>query len=763
MNRPTKHIICLWAVLFAGVLASGLLAAESPNSLELDGREVVVRVYKNWQDDPCGFYEYAVRLKGRIVRFDFNDVNESAFVAVVGHDQEDDVAREAIANRICGWGYERRLQFSLPGRPPKEQDFWWSFADALGNPIPSAVVRVYLTDKEHHVLIGRWKADADGRLRLPFCLGTSIAEVRIGHGSRVSTSQLRFIVSSPEYGTGVVESSRFKKPYTIFAPVVRPSTEAYERCAWGVVVDSDNNRVSGVLVRCTGLVALGGNYINGIYNHKFAAPTDEDGRFRLYLPVAEDQEGIGTLIPPKTEYCVKIDPPTRLGLLPYSGKIPNGQETKITLETAGYSRTFAFEDENGPITDSNQLRRIEITIQRSGKPNLWLNYEKWRDGGFFPVGRYEARCWAGRGYGFEPIEVAADSPKWLVFKLLRGRPYYGQVVDGITGEPMEGAFVIDVDGSCSQENLSMLANKQWDALHDLPASTSGGSGDSRDVLRPVTNSYSFSMIARTKKDGWFEMTLPPKRDFSKIVIFDANRLTVITDRRECESEGDNSYKVPLTKLFPAATVVVEACADDPNDPNPPTIWPEWIIDEKNNPPWVRDLLANCQFDNFMDGIRKDFSVHLNKQCSFYVPAELNLQLQLRPRYDESQQWSPLTIAESVNLQQGQRLDLGRWKIQRTIKVFVEILDSTGGPVEGVPVTAISQYGDTSCNTDEYGLAPFDVAPDAKGEFVVEHKPADSSDEPHLREALPYEITSPEDANTVFTLRVSDEIFYHLFK
>lgn len=41
--------------------------------------------------------------------------------------------------------------------------------------------------------------------------------------------------------------------------------------------------------------------------------------------------------------------------------------------------------------------------------------------------------------------------------------------------------------------------------------------------------------------------------------------------------------------------------------------------------------------------------------------------------------------------------------------------------------------------------------------------AEGTDEPHLCEAIPYEIAGPEDANSVFALQLSDEMLYHLFK
>jgi hypothetical protein len=96
-------------------------------------------------------------------------------------------------------------------------------------------------------------------------------------------------------------------------------------------------------------------------------------------------------------------------------------------------------------------------------------------------------------------------------------------------------------------------------------------------------------------------------------------------------------------------------------------------------------------------------------------------------------------------------------------VFAEVLNSAGQPIEGVPVTAVSRYGKKISNTDEDGIALFYLARDAAGEFVVEYKQGDEPGALDLREAIPYEIARPEDANIVYTLQVSDEIIYHLFK
>jgi hypothetical protein len=123
----------------------------------------------------------------------------------------------------------------------------------------------------------------------------------------------------------------------------------------------------------------------------------------------------------------------------------------------------------------------------------------------------------------------------------------------------------------------------------------------------------------------------------------------------------------------------------------------------------------------------------------------------------------MTLGRDLNLKQGQVLDLGRIEIKRVFNVFAEVQRSTGEPVEGLPVKACDQYGQIISNTDHEGVAMFSVARDSRGEFVVEYKPPEPETALHLRESVPYQITGPEDANSVYEFSVSDEIIYQLLK
>jgi hypothetical protein len=739
---------------------------------ELDGREVVVRLYQNRQQDPAGYTEAILRVRGGTIRFSFHDVNEPELVGVFGEDQKDTLVKKVLGRRIFGWAYKKGLQFRLPRRmaPDREADFWWTFNDALGNPIPEAPVEVYLGHERRSVFITQGKTDSSGQLKLAFCPSEGDAFLRVGPTTHhYITTHSRFVLSYPSYGRCVVEVSlddEDRHSHDIFVPCTPPDSNGEGRCIWGTVVDPDNNAVPGLFIEATGMYAPSGDWIGRIHGQRCGVITDNQGRFRLYMPVKEYEEKIGTLIPPKSEYYVKIEPPKELGFLPFKGKIPNGQETKITLERAGYFHTFVLEDENGPITDPNQLRRIYLYVERPGKRKLSFKYNQWRNGGMFPLGTYGAAVNSPRGCTFEAIEVTEESPRQLVFRPLPARVYSGRVVHGITGEPMAGVFVTDLQANYSKANLSMLTREQWDALHSLPTTASSSDKTLSKIAEPVDWPYPFTRIVRTDANGWFELKAPPKLHVFKLVLFEQDYLSVLIENDLFSRIDEHASEIPVTKMFPAAKVVVEPLAEGYEIRRRPRPWAKWIISGGDNPPWVQDLLDSC-IDDFMEGIRRDLVLRINQgPQSFYIPAGPNLQLQfwLNPRRGTAENgWGPMTIASNINLEQGQVLDLGRLEMKRALPMFVDVIDPAGKPVEGVPVTACDQYGRTTRNTDEKGAAIFSLARDSRGEFVVEYKPAEGTDDPHLREAMPFEMTSIADANTVFTMQLSDEILEALFK
>ena len=97
-------------------------------------------------------------------------------------------------------------------------------------------------------------------------------------------------------------------------------------------------------------------------------------------------------------------------------------------------------------------------------------------------------------------------------------------------------------------------------------------------------------------------------------------------------------------------------------------------------------------------------------------------------------------------------------------VYVKIVNSTGEPVEGVPVRKlVGNAGSVAHNTDENGLVMFHLPTYSQGKFYVSHYEQADEGGIHLKEELPYQIKGEEDNNSEFVLELSDEILYYLFK
>ncbi|MHC4476588.1 MAG: carboxypeptidase regulatory-like domain-containing protein [Planctomycetota bacterium] len=677
---------------------------------ELSGRKVMVRLYNNPDEDPEVFDERVVTADGHMVKLDFGDIDRSVFVAICGQDQKDKVLRELLGNAVFGWRYNKRLEFFLPYKPAAgTKACRWTIVDALGAPVPNAEVKVYLKKSKAQLLLAKGTADAEGQFETSVqrpSLDAFWYRHKEGAGSR-----FWFMASAVGYGTAVVEP--FHWPERLFVPLVARGTEADERSIWGVVVDQNDQPVEGALVRADGVVAVGAKGVPRVGSQRHGVLTDKEGRFRTYVPIAEHVDEIGTLIPTKAKYAVRIEPPAGRDLAPFLwGLIPNGQHSKITLDYAGYYHTFIFEDENGLITDPRLLEGIGVKIERQGPGgDIWLSYRKWKDGGFFPLGKYIPRC---ERYTFQPLEVASDSPEQLVFRLAPARTYYGRVVDGTTGKPMSGASV-------------RISRK--DSVH-------------------------------TDQNGSFEVTVSPKAAVDVIYVTKENYLKVRILYSWVKRDGRGRYQFPEVKLFPAATVVVEPVGAKHS--KFPTLFfrPQWFLVEQGSSHWAQDLLAACG-KHPQDGIYRDFRIGGRKGNSFPVPAGVPLRINLRVLGDI--EWAPTTITDYVKLKQGQVYDAGRHEMTEPFKVFVEVLDSAGKAVEGVPVVVCGDHDPAISSSGEDGLAYFDFVGYSKGEFIVECTSSEDASSAPLRQSLDYEISGPEDANSMFTLELSDGLLQHLFK
>ncbi|MHC4646995.1 MAG: hypothetical protein ACYTBJ_15980 [Planctomycetota bacterium] len=741
---------------------------------ELQNRSVAVRIYPVGCENPTDYRSVTLRVDDGKIRFELEQEDGAVFVVIFGSDQQDEIISSVLGNRIYGWPYEKGSEFTLPRFVGKggQNPCVWSFADAVGNVVARAHIKLYLFRKSRatgtrQALVAAGKLDDLGQPTDIYCRGRGYAQRETG----IPTAKFRFVISHPNYDTLYVEPEGYSPPEALFVPSVPADSNAAGRCIWGTVVDPNGAPISGAMIRGIAVIPMGGNWIRTLRGQRHGAVTDEHGRFRMYLLPEEGAFEVGILVPPKTEYQVSIEPPPGRNLMGRTTEIMNGRETEVVLEYAGYFHTFAFEDANGPITDLEVLSDISVVIKRPGKyEDHWFWYEQWKDGGRFPLGTFTV---SHKNLRFEHVAVTAESPERIVFKLRPERLYQGRVTHGVTGEPMVGALVIAAGKCQRQNNLAYVDSEEWDTLHKLRDQVLPTDEDFQELLRPLRIHCSINGLVRSSEEGRFEIALPNNVKTLRIAALEENFLPFYAPIGWAKQDEHGDYELPDLKLFPAAKVVLRPVfAIDPNHPLSlrvpgfPLMGPDWFIDKEKSPAWADELLAAC-CEQADEGIYRGYELAVVKIQGDYrshrllVPAGVSFRLNLRSL--NNIEWAPITVGDGLMLEQGQLVDLGRHKIVEPFGILVEVLNSSNGPVEGIPVVVSGGYDPAVSNTDEEGVALFDFVGYSKGEFIVEHKGENYPQAPKLRQSIPYEISGVEDANNVYTLQLSDEMLKALFK
>lgn len=761
MNHPTKHIICLWAVLFVGSASVASFAAQPSQPLDLNGREVVVRVYNDWklklykfkqwvlpQDEPEVFEKITVEFKGNSLRLESIEPapaqsDKSTVVVIIAEDQNDTLVKKALDDAIYAQPYEQGLTFSLP-RARQIPSVWLTFSDALGDPIPQATVQIFLSDNRNQAKasIRNVLLDDKGRMAMPTLTG--------------SLNRLALIISHPDYGIAFVEEVYPWSRKTYLLPLSKTGTQADQRSIWGVVVDPQGNPVQGALISGCMAYTPGRGKIRA-RDFSNMVLTDPNGQFAMHLPVEKTEYGPAT-IPPICDYEVLVKAPKALNLMPYSGLVRNGQGTTIVLQKRPemHLRTFAFEDEAGPITDPNWLKEI-IIIEGTGHGGRTYEYDSWKDGLMLPTGIHRAaiRTTGPEKHELDRVELTAESPQQIIFRIGNDVTYAGKVVDGITGQPVAGAFIMATGDF--ENDFSSITAEQWVALHELPTYLAGDE-PALDLIRKICD---FERITRSESDGTFYLSFGPSDKFYQLIVFAQDCLHFAHRRDLCEPDQYNYVQLPESRLYPAAKLRIELYAEVKERNSPVVSW--WYIDEDNNPAWVEEFQACCSGPDSFTHLQRHLEVNMPQVIQ--VPAQMNVQLRLV--YIDSgggkMFWCPV-YTEVFNAAQGETLNLGQYRaFEQEMPIYVEVVDSAGNPLEGIGVahsdTTGAYFGQTHI-TDATGIAQFTVPPYYKGEFSVGNI---DENKKYIKQSIFYETKGPQDANNVYTLRVSDEILYHLFK
>ncbi|MHC4085744.1 MAG: hypothetical protein ACYSU3_12115 [Planctomycetota bacterium] len=712
------------------------------------------------------------------------------------------VERNDNMKRIFIFSFVLSLFFSLgtfAGGQPTEstkdkRGKVWIFRDGAGNPLSFATGVVYV----------RRVGSNERRRCASFVLDDQGTYRRLYWSDKNASYYI--ILEHPDYGVHSLPVPSNPGGHEFRIPMVLPGTEAYKRSIRGYILDDANNPINGVLLRTKYVHPPGGKtiYVTGTVR------TNELGWFHLYpLVHPSSKPDIGELIPSNTCYSTRIEPPSELGLAPTMMCLSNNSDLVIRMKEPGYFHTIRFKDADGWITDKNRLIRFHLDVSKLGMNDIRFEYGEYEKGRNFPLGTYTIDNWL-RDCEFEHIDVTKESPEELVFKTKNdfySVTYSGRVVHGVTGRPMPGAFVVAASGVdiVNTKNFSHFTREQWDRLHTLPESFSVNGKILEQMSRPISfknhvpilpdvndypkieaalfpvgDMYGLKKGVRTDINGRFEIKFDRKEKFYSFVVFEEGYLGIEELKQFLKPGLKGRVQVPTIPLFPAAKVIVEPNVAKGRG----SMVPQWIIDFNDCPEWVNRTYVPVLRE---DSLSSDESIYTelikleedpnrirtiselggaftycrrverNKPQTIHVPAGVRLKVQVRPLQDLKNVWVPFTYPQTVSLEQGETLDLGKCEIKRSMMVVVKVVDSAGNPVEGVPVENPIEEWLGPKSTDSSGIVRFYVYPHSEGEFSIKCR------KHNLWEYVSYEVGGKEDSGREFLLLISDELISHFVK
>jgi hypothetical protein len=753
-----KHALLAVALVTAVLAPARSSTAGEPSNL--DGKHLIGRLYSeavesagpkadSWEG--LSYRTIELPINNYAVHLKHTDPNTKSVLVITCQDQIDREVAKAWGNVIWARRPGASYDFRHHRNEPYNKDIWWTFTDAFGNALANAEIKVFLKGTE----LGKPQVftaivDKAGRVQIPALVSSfDRVEVRL---------------KEPQLGTFVLANTPMDATTTFAAPIARPGPQADARLVWGMVVDDANRPIAEARVCCTRILCPGGAQIGFIIVgwNNWSALTGPDGRFVLCVQETHFDELPAEPIA-GLKYHICVVPPKALGFGGRHFDLPLGQGHMLELgKPELYRRTFLFEDANGPITDPARLDKIHLKIETPDGRARRYGYRYVKDGNMFALGKFKAWIDQADGYlFFETIDVAADSPRKLVFRpqSQRRTVFTGRVVEGFSEVGVRGALVALTGlGDNERHTIAMLSEAQWHALHKLGALPSLDEA----ALGPLHKIWHIEDVRRTDRKGEFEFSIPGFgwRDSGyRICAIEQGYMPVYLRLHHFDKDPNELIQLPLSRLLPAGKVAVTvAYGDDKYE----SAHMSWDLDQQHGP-WFDEFVKYKSIKSVWFPLHKSI-------CSgphpfvVHVPAGISLRLSFQTRRNR-QLYSPV-YTEPIKVQPGEFVDLASIDLRETIPVWVQVVDQAGIALAGVGVKhcRIEQdhyrYFRQTTITDEQGMAQFLVPLNYKANFAVSCTGQHSQME---TEHVAYETTGLQDANTVYTLRISDELLGRPFK
>ncbi|MEM7394708.1 MAG: hypothetical protein AAF492_20435, partial [Verrucomicrobiota bacterium] len=363
-------------------------------------------------------------------------------------------------------------------------------------------------------------------------------------------------------------------------------------------------------------------------------------------------------------------------------------------------------------------------------------------GGKLVEGSYWARY---RALDYLSVTVQPGSPETLIFRLPPQLIYRGKVVDGPSGEPIAGGFVIAMS-SVGRNNLALLNDTDWEQLATLPSGTSPDDAG----LKQLRTFYGFKAFARTETDGTYELRPTPGEKIYSIIAFAQNRLPF--KQRVISMKADETHQLNLEPmpLYPAAKAIVTP--EHPADT--PSVGHEWVVKPGPKPAWAKSL--ETFFDDSNRGFERLHWLSKNQAQPLYLPAEVPIAFRFHLPYDP--QWTVDIPEKTLLLETGETGQLGPLRFIPSLEVPVRVVDQQERPVEGIPVRyqdGRSKAWRVAHNTDEKGEARFYVSPGHGGLFAVIDFPRDAYPEGRPDVSVPVRLDGPAEPKASHVIRMTE--------
>jgi len=311
---------------------------------------------------------------------------------------------------------------------------------------------------------------------------------------------------------------------------------------------------------------------------------------------------------------------------------------------------------------------------------------------------------------YQPVSIDENTGGEITFVPVVIPGYTGRVIDGITGEPIRGAFVI-AEISRAETNLAALEPEDWKKLHELSDSPTLED----PLLKPIQDAYGLAAVARTDQQGRYALKAAGDNNVYSILAFDEDRLPISRRVQQFHPEHSNSVNVADLELFPAARVTVIADVKGKGI----SISPKWRLAKEGQPEWIKKFrAANGQGDMMRPEFAYDGWLRNGQPVSVFVPALVRLHVDFTTPYND--EWYIPVGTPELLMNPGETLDIGELLIEPTLKVSVLVVNEQDKAVEGIPVNRFYEGGGGTVahNTDAEGLAHFFIRPNAKGQFRV---------------------------------------------